>query len=84
MELDGIAFSIWPNPTTDKVTIQRASELGKANVSFYSLQGRLVGQYAVESGSKQLELDIRSLESGVYIVGYEGDGQVITKRLIKK
>ena len=84
MEEDNIAFSMWPNPTTDKITIQRARDLGEANVSFYSLQGKLISQYAVESGSNQLELDIRGLKSGVYIVGYEGDGLVITERLIKK
>jgi hypothetical protein len=58
--------------------------LGEAKVSVYSLQGTLINKYAVGSGSKLLELDIRGLESGVYIVGYEGGGKVITQRLIKE
>ena len=81
---DDIAFAIWPNPSSDKITIQRENELGEAKVSVYSLQGNLISQYAVGFGSKLLELDIRGLESGVYIVGYQGDGKVITQRLIKK
>jgi hypothetical protein len=81
---DDIAFAMWPNPSSDKITIQRENELGEAKVSVYSLQGTLINKYAVGSGSKLLELDIRGLESGVYIVGYEGGGKVITQRLIKE
>jgi hypothetical protein len=81
---DDITFAIWPNPSSDKITIQRENEFGEAQVSVYSLQGNLINKYAIVSGAKLLELDIQGLKSGVYIVGYEGDGKVITQRLIKE
>ena len=81
---DDVSFDIYPNPSYGKITIQRENELSEARVSVYSLQGALINQYAIISGSKLLELDIHGLESGVYIVGYEGDGKVLTQRLIKK
>jgi len=81
---DDVAFAIWPNPTSDKITFQRERESGEAKLSLYSIQGNLINQYNVRSGSKLFEFDIRDLESGVYIIGYEGDGKVFTQRLIKE
>ncbi len=84
LEHNDFDFAIWPNPSSDRITFQRQKELGEAKLSVYSIQGNLVSQYAFGSGSKVLELDIQALENGVYIVGYEGEGKVITQRLIKK
>ena len=84
IEDDDTNFAFWPNPSSDKITFKRGNEVEEARISFYSLQGNLISQHAIGSGSNLLELDISGLESGVYIVGYEGSGKIITKRLIKK
>jgi len=83
-DAEDLIFNIYPNPSSDKITIKRINELAEGKVSLYSLQGTLIRNYALQSGSSELELDVSNLQSGVYIVGYEGDGKVITQRLIKR
>ena len=84
LEPNSVAFAMWPNPAYNKITIQRENELGAGRVLIYSLQGELLIRYEIASGTGVLEIDISALENGVYLVGYEGGGNIEKQRFIKK
>nr|MBP6315508.1 peptidoglycan DD-metalloendopeptidase family protein [Chitinophagaceae bacterium] len=70
-EQNAALFTITPNPANDFVRISAASEW----VVVYDIQGKLLGTY-----HQQNRLDIRSLESGLYIVK---SGTQFQKLLVK-
>ena len=60
------AFSIFPNPTSNAVTITTASTTG--NVSVYNMQGQLVLKKAINASITTL--DVSHLCQGVYQLQY--------------
>ena len=74
------SISIYPNPANDKLLI--SGLIKQADVSFYSLDGKLIRQHVLTSGTS--EIDITDLSQGSYVVKIKSDNKVITKRLIKE
>lgn len=57
---------IYPNPASNKITIDFGQILS-TELTIYSLDGRFTRQYSI-ANSSALELNIRDLEEGVYII----------------
>ena len=68
--------SIYPNPTSDKVTIECA---GMTLVEVYSAEGKLVERIKVEGDSYQLD----GLERGVYTLRILKGEETIVRRVVK-
>lgn len=68
--------SIFPNPTTDKVTIQCA---GMTLIEVWSAEGRLVNRIKVDGDSYQLD----GLESGVYTLRIMMGDETFVHRIVK-
>jgi subtilisin family serine protease len=68
--------SVFPNPTTDKVTIQCE---GMTMVEVYSADGKLVQRIKVDGDTYQLE----GLESGVYTLRIMKGEHNFTRRIVK-
>ena len=68
--------SIFPNPTTDKMTIQCT---GMSLIEVYTAEGKLVKRIKVEDDTYQLE----GLENGVYTLRIRKGGEVVTRKVIK-
>ena len=68
--------NIFPNPTTDKVTIECA---GMTMIEFYSAEGKLVDRIKVKSDAYQLE----GLESGIYTLRILRGEEVLIRKVIK-
>jgi hypothetical protein len=71
-----LAISIYPNPTKDKLYIQGLSTSSK--VLIYTVFGKLVFSETTSS-----EVDLKGLQSGVYIVKIMDQQKEITHKFIK-
>ena len=68
--------NIFPNPTTDKVTIECA---GMTMIEVYSAEGKLVDRIKVKSDAYQLE----GLENGIYTLRIHKGEEVLIRKVIK-
>lgn len=71
-------WGIYPNPTSEFITIQTQAAI--ENISVYSLSGQ---KQAVEINSNN-QLNIKSLANGVYLLNITTSTGTATKRFIKK
>lgn len=69
-------ISIFPNPTSDKVTIQCA---GMTLIEVYSAEGKLVQRIQAEDDTYQLV----GLESGVYMLRIHKGDETFVRRVVK-
>ena len=69
-------FKIYPNPTSDFIKIQNVKEL--KSVRIFDSSGRKV----VETSSS--DIDVRSLDSGIYLLNVYSGNDVISRKFIKK
>jgi hypothetical protein len=71
-------FAIYPNPATDMVSIKG---IESGNVAIYSIEGRLV--YEVKYTANE-QIDIRSINPGVYLLKFSNSAIQSTTTLIVK
>jgi hypothetical protein len=71
---------MYPNPSTGFTTIEMSNSLKDAEVSVYTLQGKLV-RHSVESGNR-FTLNTEGLSRGVYLVNIRSGSQSISKKLL--
>ncbi|WP_435357185.1 T9SS type A sorting domain-containing protein [Emticicia sp. SJ17W-69] len=74
--------SIYPNPATDLVYLETKEVMKNLDVRFYTTLGKQVYKFILDDTSERKEIDLRSLESGSYIIKIKGYGFEETKRLI--
>jgi len=73
---------VFPNPATDQLTIQLPSNSRFTSTHVLDASGKLVLQKQMTSGSGKLELDIRSLSPGWYVIQLRGD-KIIQQKFLK-
>ncbi|MEI6680616.1 MAG: T9SS type A sorting domain-containing protein, partial [Mariniphaga sp.] len=73
-------INIYPNPATDHVTIEIPEITGKVKCSVYSTDGKMLHSEMVEQVTTVL--DVSYLKPGVYILRFDSDGEIVTKRLV--
>ena len=73
---NGSKVNIFPNPTSDKVTIEC---IGMTLIEVYSLEGKLVQRIQVEGDTYQLI----GLESGVYTLRIRKGDETFVRRVVK-
>lgn len=77
-------FSISPNPANSTIRLDFDTYLRQNGVVTVSnILGAEVRRQSYTSGTNQMNIDIASLPSGVYIVSYFKDGKIGTKLFIK-
>ncbi|MCD2259412.1 zinc-dependent metalloprotease [Psychroserpens luteolus] len=79
------SLAIWPNPAKDELNVSFSTQNNKdVNIILYDLRGRVINQltYANNGGLFNQRLHFGTLESAVYILSIENDGQIINKRII--
>jgi hypothetical protein len=75
-------LSLWPNPTNDILKVQSGRDLNSIHV--FSVDGKLIVQREYE-GLKLLELNVKDLAAGVYVISaIREDGSIATKRFVKR
>jgi hypothetical protein len=76
------AFSIFPNPTSDKNVTLNYNNLSNGQVSVYAITGAKVYETAV-SGTTQ-NINLTALSAGMYVVKLQSGNYTATQKLIIK
>lgn len=75
------SFVIYPNPASSKITLQMKNILD-ADVTVTDVLGKTVIAFKVQGA--QLDIDVSSLNSGLYFVKVAAGGKSVTKKLVVK
>lgn len=73
--------SVYPNPATDVATVKAGAAI--TSVEVYSMSGSLVLSTPC-NGDETVDLDVTSLNAGIYILRANTNAGSVTTRLIKK
>lgn len=79
-------FKLYPNPTSDKITVSFTSETMQ-DVAFklYDYTGREIQSQSVENkGQVEATVDLSQLATGVYLLNIKDGSHTMTKRVVKK
>lgn len=72
-------FSIFPNPTKDKITIQLENQIEEVNIELFDIYGKLILQKTSKSQT-EIELNLEHLDPGLFILNVNG----FIKKIIKE
>jgi hypothetical protein len=75
-------FVMYPNPSTDFLTIQLPSGSTQANVSVFDLSGRELRSSKITSSINKV--DVKDLSTGMYLLRIESEGKIGSKQFIKQ
>jgi len=78
-------ISIYPNPTSGKLTIENGQLIIK-NIEITDITGKTI-QSSSNSQIKQfsnLEIDLSGLNNGIYFISIQTDNEIFTSKIIKK
>ena len=81
--LDGFGMDVYPNPSSQSVTLSKGSTWNNAIVTITDLQGRTVMQLHNMSGTN-LTIDISTLPSGIYGIQVMENGAVTHTKVIRQ
>ena len=77
------AFSMYPNPAKDEVTIQYDLGFNDATIELYDISGRSISKNLVTSSTGDLQLNTSTYQTGVYIVVVkQNNGILLQQKLI--
>lgn len=76
-------YKIYPNPTTGIITITSQRNLGEAKLELVDINGRTVLKRSTNL-SRNVELDISSLQSGIYVLKIVGEYGSTNHKIIKE
>jgi len=80
-EFEVNAFTAFPNPTSDVLTLTANAPMSSYTV--YDVLGKVVAnEFAIQATTVIVDTD--SFDSGIYLIDVEIDGQVYTQRIVKK
>ena len=78
-EIDAAKVSVYPNPASSMLTINGLNGFANLNVKIVNLQGQVVRE-----ASNSLDINVSNIESGIYFIKIECDGQQYLKKFIIK
>jgi bacillolysin len=81
-ESAGSSAKLFPNPSDGSITLSWDDSKQLDRIDVYSATGKLVYQHLVSTENGNVNLDLRHLSSGVYVVKGSGNALQFTKRLI--
>lgn len=78
----GISYDVFPNPTSDVITVQ-ASGIVTGKFRLIDVAGRIHAESGFSATNAE-EIDMRTLNPGLYLLQIETPVGVITKRIVKE
>jgi len=79
-DLSASGISIYPNPTSGKLTIDNG-ELTIQSIEITDITGKVVKSF---SNFQNSEIDLSNLNSGIYFIKLQTDKQVFTTKIVKE
>ena len=79
-------LSIYPNPTTGNLNIQWTNQAsGNATISVLDMTGRevYITSYMMNTASGKTEIDLSSLENGMYLIDIKSDKVLYSGKLVR-
>ena len=76
-------IKMYPNPVTDKLFIETAYSVGKAQISVFDLSGRKVFETFTTGNEARQTIDFSSFKSGPYIVNVKNNSHVTHQLILK-
>jgi len=73
---------VYPNPTSDIITVQISGNNVKANIKIENINGKVILNKSINSNSADINLS--EYAAGIYIVEVEINNNIIRKRIVKK
>ena len=67
-------MQVYPNPTTEQLTVRHPAATIGATVTVYALDGRKLATVPSAPGSTETRVALRHLASGSYLLLYTADG----------
>jgi hypothetical protein len=74
------ATAVYPNPSKGIFTIQSKTSLNKVNV--YTQTGTFVKTMELQSGEKSVEINLKGLQTGMYLLELQNDSEKSWKKII--
>ena len=82
-EIPSFDIEVYPNPTEDNLIISMPSQINSPiTVKMTNILGRLIKNYDLEQGKKQI-IDVKTLPEGMYFLVFETNGKRVVKKIIK-
>jgi len=78
---NNFSFSIYPNPTSDKITISMSKISNETQVSISDIQGKQILN-TVFHNKKVFELNVSNFAKGIYLIKINTDNAIVNKKLI--
>ena len=79
-----ISTKLYPNPSNGKSKLEIKGLNSEADVLIYDMVGRVIQKHKVNQNTKELEIDLKSSDKGVYFVRIVNNSIKHTKKLIVK
>lgn len=73
-------FNIYPNPATDKITIERENPSDYKEINIYDANGRII--YSTKSLKNPVQLDVSNWAKGAYSIVFTSKSKEISKKII--
>ncbi|HET6992619.1 MAG TPA: T9SS type A sorting domain-containing protein, partial [Bacteroidia bacterium] len=73
---------VFPNPFSNSVTVATDNPQAKADLKIYNLLGEEV--YSSVITNQKTEIDLQSLQSGIYFIRITSGDRTITKKIVKQ
>lgn len=83
IDLDSSKFNLYPNPTTNVVSITSSDNMFVNQVQVYDLSGKLINIQNF-TNETEIQLNVETLKSGSYLLHLQTDQGIAVKKLIKK
>lgn len=80
-----VKFRLFPNPAAHTIQIYFDAPLTyhKASLTIRNSLGATIRQYPVTLSGKKIDIDISSLNTGMYLIGISGDNFTVSQKFIK-
>lgn len=76
-----LGVEVYPNPATDRVTVQRASMVhGTLSATLFDALGRVVRQVGIAAPTTTMVVD--DIPRGVYVLKLSGEAGLLTRRIV--
>jgi hypothetical protein len=82
-EITNNSYSLFPNPSNEKITVTAASVLNKATIRIVNVVGQTIIEQTNQSGNS-FTFDISKEKNGIYFIEINNEGNVSRLRFIKE